>query len=585
MALEGYTSFVIEGNKGKEIYDQIMNLKAQCEQKKEAEIEVATFGKKSYHIGLYTLTNCNMNTEDILALTLQVKNGGHASSWINHIEFVDSILRIQTSWRHGSALMYYFADCQLDNDLGYYYLDSSEQYISGITNDQAGKYFEVINDEAPEEYSVPEGETSLGNDYYMDWSKLRKLHIPAFVNEVEDFIFRSAPMLQEIEIAKNNPKYDSRQQCNAIIETATNRLLIGCSKTIIPDSVKTIGQHAFSYVDKLTEISLPESIESIEAGGFIGCESLQKISLSQSIKRIENETFEGCKALTELTLPKGLISIGERAFMRCHSLTTLEIPNTVTYIGSCAFDGCTSLHTLIVPSSVKYINACAFRDCIGLRSIVIEANDIDIADDAFKNCFLREKDLVHNFPDTPEHHWGINFYDNEIDGICIQGNEIVHVRKDVSTVTIPEHITGIANWAFSKCTAITSILLPAHINSIKYGAFQKCSQLRSVNLPDGLTKIANLAFSYCFLLEAITIPHSVEYIGDFAFFQCHALKSIRIPQSIKEIGTTAFGFCESLVEIHYEGGIEQWQQISKGCDWCLYTGAIVVHCTDGDVEL
>ena len=139
MALEGYTSFVIEGEKGKEIYDQIMSLKSQCEQQKEEGIAVATFGEMSYYIVIYEI-----NGEEKLCL---------------YIQYEDSILRINTFWRRDSALLQYFEDCQLNDYPGYYYHDTSEHDIYGTTNDQTGKYFEVKDDEFASSYLTLDGNT------------------------------------------------------------------------------------------------------------------------------------------------------------------------------------------------------------------------------------------------------------------------------------------------------------------------------------------------------------------------------------------------------------------------------------------
>jgi hypothetical protein len=148
MALEGYTSFVIEGDKGKEIYDQIMNLKSQCELQKEEGIAVATFGEMSYYIVIYEI-----NGEEKLCLYVQIAvYGGRASSWIEDIQYEDSILRINTCWRRDSALLLYFEDCQLNDYPGYYYHDTSEHDIYGTTNDQTGKYFVVRDDEYASSY-------------------------------------------------------------------------------------------------------------------------------------------------------------------------------------------------------------------------------------------------------------------------------------------------------------------------------------------------------------------------------------------------------------------------------------------------
>ena len=87
-------------------------------------------------------------------------------------------------------------------------------------------------------------------------------------------IFRDSTGLTEIVVENGNPKYDSRNNCNAIIETESNTLIAGCKSTIIPNSVTTIGDRAFQSCTGLTEITIPNSVTSIGFGAFGGCSGL-----------------------------------------------------------------------------------------------------------------------------------------------------------------------------------------------------------------------------------------------------------------------------------------------------------------------
>ena len=75
------------------------------------------------------------------------------------------------------------------------------------------------------------------------------------------------PSLASIVVDKNNPVYDSRNNSNAIIETATNTLVSGCKTTVIPNSVTSIGSWAFSMND-LTSVTIPDSVTSIGSWAF-----------------------------------------------------------------------------------------------------------------------------------------------------------------------------------------------------------------------------------------------------------------------------------------------------------------------------
>ena len=126
--------------------------------------------------------------------------------------------------------------------------------------------------------------------------------------------------LTSIVVEEGNPVYDSRNNCNAIIETATNTLLSGCKTTIIPNSVTSIGDYAFTGCSGLTSVTIPNSVTSIGDGAF-----------------------EACIDLTSVTIPNSVTSIGDEAFYYCSGLTSVTIGNSVEYIGEFAFCACSEL--------------------------------------------------------------------------------------------------------------------------------------------------------------------------------------------------------------------------------------------------
>jgi len=127
--------------------------------------------------------------------------------------------------------------------------------------------------------------------------------------------------LQNIQVAKGNKTYDSRENSNAIIKTESNCLIRGCENTIIPNSVTNIGDSAFS----------------------------------------------GCNGLTSITIPNSVTNIGESAFSYCRGLTSITIPNRVTSIGDSAFSGCNGLTSITIPDSVTSISYSAFSFCDDLK--------------------------------------------------------------------------------------------------------------------------------------------------------------------------------------------------------------------------
>jgi len=148
-------------------------------------------------------------------------------------------------------------------------------------------------------------------------------------------------------VENGNSKYDSRNNCNAIIETASNTLIAGCKNTIIPNSVTSIGECAFYGRSGLTSVTIPNSVTSIEAGAFWGCSGLTSITIPNSVTSIGYYAFSGCSGLTSVTIPNSVTSIGEYAFLNCSSLTSVTIGNSVTSIGENAFLGCSGLTSLV----------------------------------------------------------------------------------------------------------------------------------------------------------------------------------------------------------------------------------------------
>ena len=109
--------------------------------------------------------------------------------------------------------------------------------------------------------------------------------------------------LESIVVAEDNPTFDSREGCNAIIETKSNTLICGCKSTIIPESVTKIEYNAFNNCPSLEGITIPESVEEIGECAFYNCESLKSITLPESVTKIDESAFDDCSALTAIYVP------------------------------------------------------------------------------------------------------------------------------------------------------------------------------------------------------------------------------------------------------------------------------------------
>ncbi|MDY6258156.1 MAG: leucine-rich repeat domain-containing protein [Bacteroidaceae bacterium] len=126
--------------------------------------------------------------------------------------------------------------------------------------------------------------------------------------------FSHCSSLASITVDEKNSIYDSRDDCNAIIETSSNTLIVGCQKTIIPNSVTTIGYNAFDECSNLTSIIFPNSVTTIRGSAFKNCSGLTTVTIPNSVKFIGDSAFSGCTSLTTVTIGDGVKSITSGCF-------------------------------------------------------------------------------------------------------------------------------------------------------------------------------------------------------------------------------------------------------------------------------
>lgn len=202
---------------------------------------------------------------------------------------------------------------------------------------------------------IPDTVTKIGRGAFEKCSNLQDVVIPESVNEIEGYAFLECPKIRNVYIPKSvtkiggysittsaktikvdpeNPVYDSRNDCNAIIETKTNTLINGCCGTIIPDSVTKIAESAFHFCSQLPyNFKIPDSVREIGRNAFDCC-NLGSLRIPNSISRIETEVFNA-STLSTIYIPNSVTYIDSFAFCNCYTLTDVHIeindPNSVTF--------------------------------------------------------------------------------------------------------------------------------------------------------------------------------------------------------------------------------------------------------------
>ena len=237
---------------------------------------------------------------------------------------------------------------------------------------------------------IPNSVTSIADYAFNGCSGLTSVNIGSGVTSIGNNAFYNCIGLISMIIADNNTVYDSRDNCNAIIETSTNKLIMGFQSTIIPNSIASIGSCAFNNCGGLTAVTIPNSVISIgnrafsgcgdltsvvfnarncsyvgylDSGAFYGCDNITNFTFGDSVEIIPNYLCYGLSGVTSDIILNNVTSIGNNAFSGCSSITSITIGNSATSIGENAFRGCDHLTNITLGSSLQSIGNAAFYQC------------------------------------------------------------------------------------------------------------------------------------------------------------------------------------------------------------------------------
>ena len=309
--------------------------------------------------------------------------------------------------------------------------------------------------------TFPSSLTSIGEVAFCNCTGLSSITIPTKVNSIGKSAFSGCSELIAIKVTEGNANYDSRNNCNAIMETATNTLIAGCKNTTIPNDIMAIDDYAFYGCSGLTSVTIPNSVTSIGNYAFSGCRGLTSVTIPNNVTSIGNWAFDSCTGLTSITIPAKVNSIGNGAFAGCSELIAIKvaegnttydsrnncnaiietdiliagckntiIPNDVTIIDDNAFYGCTGLTNITIPEGVTSLGEGAFYDCTSLSSITIPSSVESVGFYAFGFCSsLRE--IYCYAQDTPDVD-SYTFYD-------VEANEVMLVVPDEAVEKYKSH--------------------------------------------------------------------------------------------------------------------------------------------------
>ena len=434
---------------------------------------------------------------------------------------------------------------------------------------------------------IPARTTYLGS-YTFAMSSVTSVTIPKAVTALGDSLFYQAKSLETVTFEKGSTitEMPSRTfyECTALTtinnfpETVTTIGTTGSNtgstfyKTAIteftvPGGVTAIGASTFSNCAKLENVTFEEGTENltIQDSAFTNCLALKYVKIPARTIVIGQSAFKGCTALgTDAQKPKGIefeansrlerigMGLTGQTFYGCVGLTEFAFPETVKVVtdvdtgvtstvtgsielGKQLFYGCTNLKTVHISSTVTSIDQ-TFINSTAIETLTVSPNNKNIKYDSTKHIFTNVVTDAQTQTET-------------VDAYLYAYGKLPEAALDSEgTLTIPDGIKSIADYAFQKQTGIKKLSLPASLEYIGDYAFDGCSNLAAIEFR-GTSSLKELG-SYVFqstALVTVTLPDTIDTMGTSVFAKCTKLTGANIPLGITSIPASTFSGCTSLV--------------------------------------
>jgi len=464
-------------------------------------------------------------------------------------------------------------------------------------------------------FEIPSTVTYIGKHAFDGCTGITSITVPASVAQIGEYAFANCKQLATLTVEAGNPVYDSRDNSNAIIVTATNTLVEGSCGSVIPSSVTTIAKKSFLGRSPLN-LAIPDGVLVIEDSAFVNS-PLYGLTLGNTVKTIGASAFMGSN-VSAVAIPDCVETIGTNAFANCVSLSDVTIGDGVTSMGKSAFAGCSNLVNVTLGHGLETIPDYTFSGCF--RNFMwyppIPNYDEDYVEDWYYPS--PEDDDMYVYNHLYYDHYSQMVYIDSYLGYQQYTLEdyLQLVNSGGCTIFIPENIKSIGEQAFYRCWGLRTVdMAPNSVVSIGYEAFDGCNCLRTVVIPpslktvdycafangglanvkisdlaawcdidfdmyssnpldnnghlflndeeivdlvipDGVTRVKECAFNGCYGFKSVTIGNSVKAIDGCAFSDCDSLQVVNIGDNVETIAEYAFGYCRGLKTINLGRGVK-----------------------------
>lgn len=298
---------------------------------------------------------------------------------------------------------------------------------------------------------IPEGVLSIGANAFFGCIGITSLEIPDSVISIGNSAFRGCYNLETITVGTANTIYDSRDGCNAIIETSSGKLIAGCMNTSIPISVKSIGEGAFENYSTLKSIIIPDSVTNIGNSAFLFCSGLESITCKPTTPpTIGSTTFDAGKRSIPVYVPAESIDL-YKTTTNWNAFTNIQaIPCEYIASGICGIMGDNVTWSISCDNVLTISGTGAMEEYSGSSSV-------------------------------PWHDY----------------SDMIH------KAVITEGVTSLSSSTFENCTTLVSVTIPEGITELGMYTFANCSSLKAVDLPSTITSIGSYCFSECWYIDSI----------------------------------------------------------------------------------
>ncbi len=366
--------------------------------------------------------------------------------------------------------------------------------------------------------TLPKNLKSIGDTAFYGCDGLTEITIPANVSSIKLNAFQKCTNLKTINVDSNNRYFASVD--GAMYNRKKTELMLcpeGKDSIEFPESVNKIGDGAFMYCARFTELAIPESVLRFGDAAFGSCTGLTEFKIHDKVVRVGDGAFYGCTGLTEITVPESVTYLGASAFAKCENLKTVTINGSIAEIKERTFINCDSLENVVLPESVAAIREEAFYHCNNLKSIALPSSLKVIDYRAFDCCFSLEN------------------------------------------VVIPEGVRVVRWAAFRSCRNLKTVTLPESLEVIETAAL---GYYFANNGAGDLTKLPN--FTMICTKDSVAEQYAVENGFRYAYVgtNVNPAYSVSVSQSRITIDWQAVPGAEKYGVACFIDG--SWQMIAQG---------------------